>query len=71
MEPARCWHGCRRIEHINFVSGQKSYPWDVYPVECKDKNNGECPDYEYKPQTFSAGEFIVIHEEPKKHWWQR
>jgi hypothetical protein len=70
-EPARCWHGCRKVEKVDFVSGQKSYPWDTYPVECGQKNNGECPDYEYKPQTLSAGQGVCVIEEPKKHWWQR
>lgn len=69
-EPDRCWHGCRRIEHTDFVSGQKSYPWDVYPVECGPKNNGECKDYEYD-QKERENVVICIQEEPKKHWWQR
>ncbi len=69
-EPDRCWHGCRRIEQIDFVTGQKSYPWDTHPVECRMKNNGECPDYEYCPQK-DASVVVCIQDEPKKHWWQK
>jgi hypothetical protein len=68
-ESDRCWHGCRHIERIDFVTGQKSYPWDTYPVECRLKNDGHCPDYEYDPKAEAV--VCIRVDEPKKHWWQR
>lgn len=55
-----CWHGCRKVETIDFVSGLRLSDWDVEPVECRMKNNGRCKDYD---------ELKVVAE--KRHWWQR